>query len=513
MQLFRSSFKRTISTVLSATMLFSSIVPVAARAQTVSCDANSALTGTNPSCVGVTVGTSTVVYPKMAWSRLSEIALGSSNSQASSLADPLVTRSAQVLGLTASQYANAAQTVPTNVPYVVARYNPLTSTLRIDVFKLEKTYSGGNQNVGLYQAVFGPAQGGYWAGARSYISPDQYKLGSVPGLNPFSSFQNAGDDLFHNISLSAAQVAIGHAMRLVGSPYALLSVAQPRIDSRQETSSDWFTSTTKVWVYGYAKPMWFMAQPTTTLNNSATMSTASFCAGNPTISGDGQCPWYQTAAAGVSFEQIQGGTLAEFEDRILLDYKENSGLSFLGAVVIGVIGSFATAGLLASAGFSAAGTMAVGSEAAASAMGSMGTFLVGSGVIDATATLGAAIALEAGTTVVGLAVLGGANLSSTFDANAGALIGFPSVQQGSQAPQSLSGYQGKLNNQLVDPGVSATLAPGSTLGAVTATVLGGCAASSLASQCSSNGVINRPDQVQSQDVYHFVRDNSGNLLR
>ncbi len=518
---FSLTFKRVLSSVVSVCLVATSTLPAAAQAQSFPCSAWAADTGTDARCASVRVAGVPVSYPKLQWERVSDmptvVTPGSTTIQGGSEAVALANRSALALGITAADVANANTVFPANVPYVFARYNPLESTLRIDIFKLEKGRAGTAGTAGLYHAVFSPAHGDHWKANRSYIHPDAYKTGMSVGVNPFSRFMDAGDDNFHRISMSAAQVAIGHAMRLAGAPLGLVSVADTRLSQRTKKSGNAFKKKVETWVYAHSKSKWFIAQPTDVLARSTTNTYAAFCAPDPDRE---DCQRFETAVSGVSFEEFEGGTLNSDEDKWEVDYQKKSGLGFLGALVLGVIGSFALAGILAAAGIGAGA--AAGATAGASAgatMGSFGSFLVNQGLITGFSSLSSALAVEAAYVGLSMALIGGANLGSVISASPAVLLGHVKVSKGLSIPGALDKYN-KRANDLVNPRALSDFHTANAqnadkvLKSFSKTVLGDCGPESkLASCVAANGMIPRVDQFQEQNRVEFIRDNAGNLLR
>lgn len=501
--------KNIIACVISSSLVITGVTPVAA--QTVTCASSDSALAISRDCTATRIGSTTVAYPRLAWQRLSSLPatpkFGSQEILGGDEVTNVANRAAKSLGLKSSDIANMVAAFPANVPYVFARYNPLDSSLRIDLFKLEKTLIGSNVSVGLYQAAFTPANGEMWKASRMYISKAKYISGTVPGVNPFSTFQAANSDAFNNISLAGAQVAIGHAMRAVGAPMGLFAVTQPRMSSTTTSSSGWFTKKTTVSIYGNAKPAWYIAQPLSTLNNAAKAPDAAFCVTNPATAVT-NCPLEEIAVAGVSFEQVEGGNLDETENSWLLHQTSKTGLTFLAALVIGVIGSFALVGLLGAAGI-AASTAAAGANG--TILGSVGTFLGSQGI--AITTVAGSLGVEAVGFTLSTALLGGANLNSTFNIGPEALVGYPKMQKGTADIPVLSEYQGKLNSDFLAPAMKESVAAGRSLTAVNKTVIGTCSLSKLAEGCESLGTIARPDNFIDDASVQFVRDNGGLLLK
>lgn len=518
---FSAAVKRALSAVVSVSLVLTSTLPSLAHAQSFPCSAAAADSGTDARCAAVRIGGVPVVYPKLQWQRVADMPTvatpGTSAIQGGSEAVSLANRTALALGMSASDVANANTLFPANVPYVFARYNPVDATLRIDVFKLEKGRTAQGSTTGLYHAVFSPAHGDHWKANRSYIHPDSYKTGMTAGVNPFQSFLEPGTDIFKNISMPAAQVAIGHAMRLAGAPLGLVSVADTRLSQHTKKSSSLFKKKIETWVYAHAKSKWFIAQPLDVLSRSTSNTYTAICAPDPDRD---DCQRFETAVSGVAFEEFDGGTLSDHEDKWEIDYQKKSGLSFLGALILGVLGSFALAGILSAAGISglSLGTGATAGASTGATMGTFGTFLVNQGLVTGFSSLTSALAVEAAYVGLSMAVIGGANLGSVITASPAVLLGHVRVNKGIYKPEDLDKYNKKLNDQ-VKPrtlGDFHTASPGNdkVLSSFSETVMGDCGPESkLASCTSANGMIPRVDQYTEQNRVEFVRDNAGSLIR
>ena len=519
---FSLKLKQALSALLSVAIALSPLTPATAQATTFTCSATMADSGQDPRCAAVRVGGVPIAYPKLQWTMVSEVPVaaeaGSTQVVGGSQALALANRTALVLDLAPSDIANLNTTFPANVPYVFARYNPLDMTLRVDLFKLEKSVTSSGPRAHMLHAAFTPAHGDHWRANRSYIHPNAYQAGVTPGVNPFSTFQRAGSEEFHEISLAGAQVAMGHAMRMAGAPLGLLAVTQTRFSQETRRSGNAFRKRVETWTYGHAKPRWMIAMPADVLSRSTTLAFASFCANNPRTD---ECARYQTAVSGVAFEEFTGGTLNELEERWLVDYQRRSGLGFLGALVLGVIGSFAISALMGAAGISLGATGAAGTVGGAStgtALGSFGSFLTSNGLITGVTGLGQAIAIEAAYIALRLAVVGGASPGSVIKADLGVLLGNVRVHKGHQSPHSLNAMQQKLNNQ-VAPRVrgslqAATPGSGGMLRGFSATVLGDCPVGAKLASCTGNsGMVPRVDQFTEQNRVQFTKDTGGNLTR
>jgi hypothetical protein len=512
----KTTAKRALCLWLSVSMTLTSLLPSLAQAQTVTCSPYSADNGTQKECGARRIGNIPVAYPKLQWHQVGEFPVVSAQGTSRVTGEPasvaMANKAALVLGLKSSDIVSMANVFPSNVPYVFARYNPMSKALTVDVFKIEKVPVGSGTRAGLYHAAFGPAQGDFWKANRAYISPESFRGGLQEGLNPFQAFMQPGTDNFANISLTGAQVAVGHAMRLSGAPLALLVAADSSLSSRTETSSSIFTKTTTVIVTGHAKPRWFIGQPLNLLNRSVTPAQSALCASDATAT---NCPLYATASAGVSFEEFEGGTLSAAENTWEIDRQSKTGLSFIGALIIGVLASYAMVGILGSAGLSlgTGGSTLVG--AAAPPLGGLTSFLGSIGLLETgTLTVIQGALIETGLQALSLVVLGGANLSSTINIDAGLLIGAVTVARGFEAPGSLTEYQNRISVR-VDPLTTSNMSTGrASLTGFDDTVMGACAPGVNASACGgAQGMIQRADQYSEANEIQFVRENSGNILR
>lgn len=507
MNTIKKLWQRGLCTFLSISIAMTLLPVRTAHANVSTCDAFASVNGTAPDCVGATIGGVPYAAPKIKWERVSElqtsVQTGSDNITGTPESIILANRAAQELGISESDLANFATVYPSNVPYVYGRYNPQDATLRIDMFKLERYTENGIPRIGLLHAAFTPEHGNHWLLNRSYISPSAYQLGTSPGVNPFASFARSGSESFHNISLEGAKVAVGHAQRLVGAPMSLLQLMEVRLSQRTKKSGNAFKKKIEMWVYAHAKPRWFIGQPVQTLQRTSTEPMSAMCATDPAAS---SCPAYATAVAGVNFEEFSGGSLKSNEDTWTIDYKKKSGLGFLGALVLGVLGSFAMAGIMSAAGFgTAAGATTAGT--AGTTMGTWGSFLANSGVISSQMSLAGAIAVEAAF-VSGSMVLQGANLGSIIKADGGILLGNVQTMNGKLTPGDLSEY-GRRANAQVSPRTNSSLremTTGSekTLSAFSGTLLGDCPLNSP--NCANAGVLPRPDAHVQTNAYKLQKE-------
>lgn len=513
MRLFSRIINKVLSSAVSVALVATSFPLTATRALAAPACASAiaADAGQDATCAAARIGGQLVAFPKMKWERVADMPLaaelGTSRVTGGSEAIQLANRSAEVLGLSPSDVASVVTLFPANVPYIYARYNPVDKTMRIDVFKLEKTLANGERRAGLYVSAFTPEHGNFWKASRSYIHPEAFKAGLTPGVNPFEAFKGDDTNVFHNISLSGAQVAIGHAMRYAGAPVAVMQVAQPRFSQEVRKSGNAFRKKVTTIINGHAKPLWLIAQPAQFMTQTAAMPQAAFCAPDPQRQ---DCAVFETATSGVSFEEFDGGMLSSAEDKWELERHTKTGWGFLAILIVAVIGSFALAALAPSLGLGAG----VGTAAASGpAMGMFGNFLVGQGIITGFSSVAAAIAVEAAY-IAATMLIAGANLSSVLTLSPLTLLGIVQVAKGFEEPPTLDKYGNLLNAQLTPRTTGNFGTGGPTLTGFRETVLGDCNPDVPLAQCSgASGMIQRVDQYDEHDMVELLRDNNGHIVR
>lgn len=512
MPLFPNLFNKLVAYVLTFILAIGALPITATKAVAAALcsDAYSADSGQDTACGARRIGGQVVAYPKLSWTPVSEMPLVTRAANASitggSEAVNLANRSANALNLTAKDIASAVALFPSNVPYVFARYNPLDSTLRVDIFKLEKTIKNGQQSAGLYQAVFAPAHGDFWKAGRAYITPESYKAGMTPGLNPFEAFKGTNTDLFYNISLTGAQVAVGHAMRYAGAPVAVLAVADTRISQETHKSGGVFRKKVTTITSGHASEKWLIAQPRQFMSRSTTYAPAAYCATDPSAT---SCPRYELASSGVSFEEFTGGMLSSVEDTWELDRQTKSGFSFIAVLIVAVIASFAFAAVAAAAMGGSAAT-AAGSVA----VGNFGEMLIANGLVEGFNSLAASIAVESAFQAASMAIFDGANLSSMMKMSPSIAYGTTQVDKGSAPAQALPELQRRLNVQLAPKNTEDFSHGSPVLTSFSQTVYGDCKPDTPLAQCAgATGFIQHADQYDEHNMVNFMRDNNGRVMR
>lgn len=499
---FTNPLKKIVGHVVSAAMLFTSFAPVA-QAQSFPCLGVVANTGLDDRCAAVDVGGIPVAYPKLQWTWVSALPVSAGNSSSGIIpkdeAVALGNRAALVLGIKPEQLANSVSVAPANVPYVVARYDNNKALLRIDIFKLEKGMKDGVPRAGVLQAMFTPAHGDHWKANRSYISPDAVKYGLSPGVNPFQAFAQPGDDLFHNISFNSAQVAVGHAMRLVGAPFAVLTVPDVTLTQQKKSKRSGFKKTVTLTTTAHSRTRWFVAQPTDTLGRSTSMTSAAFCVNSDAVGPDGKvtCPSYAMAVAGVSFEEFEGGTFNSDVERQVIDVQKKSGYSF-GSFLGAVVGVLALASLGPIGGL---GALAIGFTSDSDWKNK--TLASNAPVVESTTAMNSAAPTK-------VLKVGGASLNAQYPEAYN--VPLPSRSYAPTAPSNkIAGIVTNMTTSVTTQSFVAGTSP--TFKSFSTTILGGCPASALSGQCGTPGIIPRADQYLDSNVARIVRDTQDALVR
>lgn len=464
---------------------------------------------TSDQCTTVKVGANTVSYPKMQWSLVAQDASATFKSMLTEAETSGLDRndltgnaSASVVGLSAAQVPAALSSFPSNVPMVVGRYEPMSKTLRVDVFKIERLMVNGKLTNALYQSTFSPAYGDYWKAAGTYLSADMRKTGTAVGPNPFSAFAQSGDDEFHNISFKGAMVVLGHAQRYAGSPISILVNNVPSTEQYTRKSGGLFKKKVTQYVDYYVTPEYYLGAPQGMQGGVA----VSYCANDPSSS---SCANYEVASSGVTFMKLEGGNLAA--DRVAMHQwsQSKSGFTLLAVFVIAFVVAFAFAAI---GPVMAAGTTATTGTVSAGFWTNLASMATAGGV-GSTSVLGAA-ALEAGiyTTVTGAA---GSGFGGVYGSGSGIAyaqelaldvpgdLGHVSAEQyrdvmlGKRGSNLAGGQFNRVTGRLED-----TIAPVKTV------LVGKCDSNKLLKDCTAeSGIVPRADQYTTFNSVEFVRDN------
>jgi hypothetical protein len=517
-------FRRLVASTVSVCLLgssFGAASPALAQLRTCA-DAAAASRGELAQCAVLGTTTPPFAYRKLQWDVVSEQVLtlaptggvqfaaapGSQVERLGVLAAQALNASGATRPVSAADLATAIALFPTNMPFVAARYNPLNAELVIDIFKLQKTLAASGTRVVMLHARFGPEHGEHWQAASAYIDPAARRAGEL-GKNPFAAFVGPERDVFSNISLPAAQVAVGHAMRMAQAPFAALAVLSPNIRTEKHVKKRLLTKKTTVIWYGEAKPVWYLAMPAHLAKATTSSTQPAFCATDPAAE---SCDWYAIATAGVVFDQFEGGTLDASVDAWELQRKSQTGLSFVGMVVAGLVMGAAMAAVLPAMGAAGSVLTQTGLQSASASIGGLFTWAGAATATFTASTLGSALALETAFWATA-GVLAGGNLSSTFNFS-GPLTW--NVNRGVNSAPALDALNAKLLARVQAPMRAAPDAQGwATLTGVRATVQGDCALGTSDQACAGvhRGAVQRTDQLLEFDSSQFIRDNAGTVLR
>lgn len=517
------SFKRTLSAVVafcvlstSSLSIFQSTALAASGLPIPSCtDAYAADAGTDARCGATDFGGVPVAFTKLQWENLGTVdslpaELRDLTTEASyAEQDVLAHRSGVILedeGVLKSELMASVQAFPTNIPIVMARYDPTDSMLQVDVYKLIKAEGKSY----LMHTVFSPHVGDQWKANGAYLSPDVRRAGLTPGLNPFEAFKNGTDDRFSNISFAGAQVAVGHAMRMLQAPFGVVAVAQQDFVTKKKKSGGALRKKITITVEGFGYNKWYVAAPVQFAGRTADAPMARICASDPNETVD--CPLYEVATSGVSFEEFTGGTLSGAKESFGIVYKKSkSGFGFLAIIAFVFITSFIFAAIApALPGLAGAGTGAVTGTTG----GLYGTLasnlgLVGGGFQTA---LGAA-AFETAV-FTGVSMLGGASFGDVF--TGGTNFGVSAeTMKGFDVPRSTAG-DSKAQQTLtarMRPRLTGEITGG--LSGFTATTYGACAPGTTQETCGNraSGIIARQDLLIEHNSVQFFRDTGGQVVR
>lgn len=513
LSLFTPLLKKALSSTLCVTMLALSVpgaITSAAAAPACS-NGESALRGQDPECAARKIGSQIVTYPRTTWTELGYVTVPDDGSAPNVTwlgggdVAALGNTSAAALELDSSQVVSMVTQFPTNVPYVFARYNPVSGTMRVDLMKVEETLTNSGKRLGLYRSLFTPKHGDYWKAARQYISPDQYEQGDIVGNNPFQAFMHGNDDMFYKVSNEGTQVIVGHAMRFTGAPMGVLQVAAPRISTTTKKSgSVWRKKVTTTW-WGHLKPSWWLAYPTSVLSRDSTQPIRSYCIND--ISENAECPMYQAATSGVAFEEFKGGMLDSTEETWELRSKTKKGFTFLTMFIAAVLIGFATMGLMS----------AVAPAMFASNVGLINSAFAFTGLAVSGAVGGAigAAAIHYSMAIAGMMIFGGANLGGTYSLDEKFLFFGVVSSANMNPPEDLDEDNEKLSRVYAEPRTTSDfINGGETLIGWQRTVTGSCGLGQSAEECAGSGGITPRTTMQpsSSGASTAAQDVTGNRI-
>lgn len=442
-------------------------------------------------CTSVKTGTSVVSVPRMTWNLVSEDMSDQAQRELASLAgshNQLTGNSAADLrGLSSSEVASAVASFPANVPMVVGRFEPMSNTLRVDIFKIERTVKNGKPTSALYQTTFTPGYGDYWKAMGTYLSPAERQAGNAVGPNPFAAFGAPGADTFTNISLKGAMVVLGHAQRYVGAPLSLLINHFPKQEQYTKKGGNIFRKKVTTYVDYYAKPEYYLGAPMAMQGGIQ----PSFCANDPTAE---TCQSYQAASSGVGFMKMEGGNLAETPMFVHQWSETKSGWTLLAIFVVVFIVGFAVAAIAPMMTAAAMSPTTVGA-------GFWTNVLSMAGV--GTSSAAGAAALEAGLYTAVTAATG-----SGF----GGVYGVGGLVHAQEKALSAAIDPGHISaRQYRDKMLNSGLTTGAIDGAISPVrkqLTGSCGTGTLLKNCGGDsGILPRGDGYISFDGVEFMRDN------
>lgn len=458
-----------------------------------------AYSANNPSeqCTTVKVGSTVISAPRVTWTLVSEnildIAerpLGSVEGNRNKLTG---NTSAETSGLTSAQVASVVNAFPSNVPMVVGRYEPISQTLRVDIFKIERTTRNGKAVSALYHSAFDPAYGEHWRAMGTYLSPAARQAGNVVGANPFTPFKRSGSENFHEVSLNGSMVVLGHAQRLVGAPVSLLINHFPESKSWTKKSGNIFRKKVTTYVDFSAKPEYYLGAPMKLQGGRQ----ISLCTNSPDAT---SCYDYEAASSGVGFMKLEGGNIIDTPTFVHQWSETKKGWTLLAVFVFAFVFSFAAAAIAPMLSTVAA----TGAATAAPTLGAgFWTNMLSMTGVGGTTAVSAAL-IEAGLYTAATAAAG-----SGFGGMYGGTGNMVYSQEKASTPSKDPGhdsarqYRDKLlSNGTISGSVDSSLAP------VRNQLLGNCGPGVLLKHCGgASGVLPRGDGYTDFDGIEFMRDN------
>jgi hypothetical protein len=447
-------------------------------------------------CTTFKAGTTVVGVPRLQWNLVSEDLTENAQKELATLAgnhnELTGNTAANLRGLSSNEVASAVAAFPANVPMVVGRFEPMSNTLRVDIFKIERSVKNGKPISALYQTTFSPNYGDYWKAMGTYLSPAERQGGTAVGPNPFAAFSGTNPDTFNNISIKGAMVVLGHAQRYVGAPLSLLINHLPKTEQYTKKGGNIFRKKVTTFVDFSAKPEYFLGAPMAMQGGMQ----ASFCANDPTAT---SCEAYQAATSGVGFMKIEGGNLAENSTFVHQWSETKKGWTLLAVFVVAFVFGFAAAAI----GPALSATVSGATSLAPTTIGAgFWSNLLSMAGIGSSSAAGAA-AIEAG-------------IYTTVTAAKGSGFG------GVYGVSGVVNAQEKALNVAIEPShVSAReyrdkmIKGGATTGGidnaltpVRQQLVGSCGSGTLLKNCSGpSGILPRGDGYISFDGVEFMRDN------
>jgi hypothetical protein len=290
----------------------------------------------------------TVRYPLDNWSLLGEIAgRGSGGFDIRMLqGERWITAGREEvgqLGLGSEMVSKLMTAFPGHAAIVFATYSPENAQLRIRVVKAERHPDG---RVRTFLADFTPHHGERWAAQRQYLTVAEAADTTRAGRNPFASFRPADqtDPVFYNAGWSAAQVAVGHAMRLYNASAGFIALTDTRWNQTVRKSGNLFTQTVEVTTEAWVRPIWFVALP---VDHQPYGVQTAIC----TIPGSTSCASFELLAqSGVSVSRWEGGNMPSPEDLLYSWTDSQSGFTVFAFALVTAAFVWAAASVVASYG-------------------------------------------------------------------------------------------------------------------------------------------------------------------
>lgn len=378
------------------------------------------------------------------------------------------------LGISSAQMSNLMMDFAGGPSAILARYEPATMQLRVQVIKTEKSPDG---TVSTYIGDFTPHHGQRWAAGRHFLTSAEASDPYRAGRNPFEHYRasrpgglSEADPVFYNISPEQSWVVVGMAMRHYNALTSFIANAELRQEQGSRCSGNVLRKSCTHWRDFYAKPTWVVGLPYGLQPHG---SPARMCATAAQDCDDADPQDPRWAYAHATFYEWEGGNMPSQEDHVHRWEHTQSGLTVLSMVLI-VFAVVFTAGwaITGSAGFFAGG--AAGGAGAGGGLGGLGWGTIG------------AVGYAGGSTVLH----SGGGLTQT---QRGA---FGSTGNGYSNPTAVEPEfdiaAQKTRDRLVTPN-----APSQTLSAVGALHAGNCPESYKVSECRAMGMdpgtIKRPD--------------------
>ena len=283
----------------------------------------------------------TVAVPKDNWRTLGSVAWDRSGGFDMNMIDgerwiTLGRADAGSLGLSSREISDRMSRFPANASYVFAAYSPENGELSVEIHRIEKRPDG---VIYIDQADFTPWHGEKWKAAGKYRTAAEVGYGTA-GYNPFENFKgtNNQDPVFHNITWTGVQVAIGHAMRHYGAMVGFIAVSQSRTTQTQSTSGGFLKTTVTTTVKGWVKPAWYVATPVELQQENAQLAAICVSAtqtATETTSCDDPA---HVAISGVSVSSWKGGNMPMDEEMVYKwVHKQSSWTIVFFSVILAVV--------------------------------------------------------------------------------------------------------------------------------------------------------------------------------